>query len=164
MRQYLVGKSALIAFSNRQLAKLVRDFLRSNGVEYCAIAETSQAAVSLTEARPVDLFFVDYDLEPIGGIFFVKFLRMQPTAVAEAPCVMVIPSPSKEKVWEARDAGVNEILGLPLTAELLKSRLSKIYTEPRPFIRASTYIGPCRRIRQVQIYHGQERRKQKGGK
>jgi len=76
--------------------------------------------------------------------------------------VMVIPSPDKEKVMTARDGGCHEILGLPLTAKLLTTRLNHMIGNPKPFIRAQTYIGPCRRREVVQIYHGAERRQSRG--
>ncbi len=150
--------NALIAMSNNQLGRSVWHFLRDEGIGSCQMVTSAKDAVARMQTNRFNLYFVDYDLPDFGGVDFVKFLRLCDGPIAEAFAVIVIPAPDKEKVMAARDGGCHEILGLPLTAKLLMSRMTHMIGNPKPFIRAQTYIGPCRRREAVRIYHGAERR------
>lgn len=150
---------ALIALSNKQLSRTVWHFLKDQGIGSCQIAATSEEATSRMLQKEFSLIFVDYDLPNMGGIDFIRFLRMCDGPLSEAFVVMIIGAPNQGKVVDARDAGVHEILGLPLTAHLLEVRLSHMIGKPKPFIRHPSYTGPCRRRENVRIYHGTERRK-----
>lgn len=150
--------NALIAMSNDQLGRTVWHFLRDQGIGSCMMVTSAKDAVARMQTNRFNLFFADYELPEFGGVDFVKFLRLCDGDWAEAFAVMVIPAPDKGKVMAARDGGCHEILGLPLTAKLLTSRLDHMISKPKPFIRCATYIGPCRRREVVRIYHGDERR------
>ncbi|WP_417462529.1 response regulator [Kordiimonas sp.] len=150
--------NALVALSNAQLGRTIWHFLREQGIGGGRLVTSARDAVARMEQARFSLFFVDYELPEFGGVDFIKFIRMCNGPVAEAFVVMVIPTPDKQKVVSARDAGAHEILGLPLTAKLLHSRMNHMIGNPKPFIRAPSYIGPCRRREVVKIHHGVERR------
>lgn len=149
---------ALIALSNKQLSRTVWHFLKDQGIGSCQVAATSEEATSRMLQKKFSLIFVDYDLPNMGGVDFIRFLRMCDGPISEAFVVMIIGAPNQNKVVAARDGGVHEILGLPLTAHLLDVRLSHMISRPKPFIRRPSYTGPCRRRENVRIYHGTERR------
>jgi DNA-binding response OmpR family regulator len=155
--------NALVALSNVQLGRTIWHFLREQGIGGGRLVTSARDAVVRMEQTRFSLFFVDYELPEFGGVDFIKFIRMVDGPMSEAFVVMVIPNPSREKVWAARDAGAHEILGLPLTAKLLHARLDHMIGNPKPFIRAASYIGPCRRREVVKIHHGVERRKDTAG-
>ena len=150
--------NVLIAMQNRQLGEFIRKVLRDGGAENIQRAIEVPHALKLMRSKNVNLFFVDYDFSEHGGPDFVKFIRLTDGDMSEAPVVMILPQPSKKTVMECRDAGVNEILALPVTGNLVESRLKHIYAQPKPFIRSASYIGPCRRREQMKAYHGVERR------
>lgn len=155
--------NALIAMSNKQLGRTVWHFLRDSGVRAIKVVTTAEDATSRMLASNFSLIVVDHDLPEMGGVDFIRFLRMCEGPLSEAFAVMVVPAPSQEKVMAARDAGVHEILGLPLTTSLLNRRLSHMLEKPKPFIRHPSYTGPCRRREVVKIYHGIERRTKSSG-
>ena len=150
---------ALVALSNDQLGQTIWHFLKKQRTEQAQLVSTPEEAVQRMLSIDYNLIFLDFDFGKLGGVDFTKFVRLCDGAVSEAPIVMVMPNPSKEKVFACRDAGVNEIIGLPLSAKQVETRLGHIYNHPKPFVRCTTYIGPCRRREQMQVYHGQERRK-----
>lgn len=162
VRPYVEKKTALIILKNDHLALFVRHFLRANGTDQTTIVYSTREAQEAMRNYDFDLFFIDYDMEEPTAVEWVRALRLSGGPGSEVPVVIIIPAASKEKVWAARDAGVNEILGLPITSNLLEARLTKMYAHPKPFIRVPTYIGPCRRREVVQIYHGDNRRGGKG--
>lgn len=152
----------LVALSNKQLGETIWHYLKDSGVGQVQLVSTPKEAVQRMQTFSFTHFFLDYDLGEHGGVDFAKFIRMCDGVVSEAPIIMIMPSPSKDKVFNARDGGVNEILGLPLTAKQMDTRLQFIDCHPKPFVRASTYIGPCRRREAMHVYHGQERRRDQG--
>lgn len=149
----------LVALSNKQLGETIRHYLKDSGVGQVQLVDSLKEALHRMQAFQFTHFFLDFDFGDHGGADFAKFIRMCDGQVSEAPIVMIMPSPSKDKVFAARDAGVNEILGLPLTAKQMDARLQHLGAHPKPFVRATTYIGPCRRREAMQVYHGKERRK-----
>lgn len=149
----------LVALSNKQLGETIWHYLKDGGVGQVQFVGTPEEAVRRMLDFEFTHFFLDYDLGEHGGADFAKFIRMCDGRVSEAPIIMIMPTPSKDKVFEARDAGVNEILGLPLTAKQVEARLQYISARPKPVVRAPSYIGPCRRREVMQVYHGRERRR-----
>ena len=149
----------LVALSNKQLGETIWHYLKDSGVGMVQLVDSPKEAVRRLHDFTFTHFFIDFDLGEHGGVDFAKFIRMCDGTVAEAPIVMIMPAPSAEKVYAARDGGVNEILGLPLTAKQIDARLLHMARHPKPFVRANVYIGPCRRREVMQVWHGQERRR-----
>lgn len=149
----------LVALSNKQLGETIWHYLKDSRAGQVQLVSTPKEAVQRMHDFQFTHFFLDFDLGENGGADFAKFIRMCDGRVSEAPIIMIMPSPSHEKVFAARDSGVNEILGLPLTAKQIHARLQHLGAHPKPFVRASTYIGPCRRRESMQVFHGKERRK-----
>ena len=57
----------------------------------------------------------------------------------------------------ARDAGVNEFVVKPFSAQGLFTRIQAVIEKPRPFVKVSGYFGPDRRRRR-RPFEGEERR------
>ena len=53
------------------------------------------------------------------------------------------------RIHEARNAGVNEVLAKPISAQNLYGRVLSVIENPRPFVRSSDYFGPDRRRRDL---------------
>jgi two-component system, chemotaxis family, chemotaxis protein CheY len=75
------------------------------------------------------------------------------------PVIMISGHAEKRRVFEARDAGVNEFLVKPISAKGLYQRIASVVMHPRPFIRTGSYFGPCRRRTGVTQFSGPDRRK-----
>ncbi len=61
---------------------------------------------------------------------------------------------------DARDAGANEFLAKPFTAQLIYSRIQALIESHRPFIKCKVYFGPDRRRKKGPPPDGWERRGQ----
>jgi DNA-binding response OmpR family regulator len=55
-------------------------------------------------------------------------------------------------VYEAREAGVTEIIAKPFSSAALMARISNALEKPRPFISSEGYSGPCRRTGEVESF------------
>jgi DNA-binding response OmpR family regulator len=100
------------------------------------------------------------DILPVSGIDFVKRLRWSPASPNPyIPIIMFADTVEKMQVISARDAGINEICIKPLSAEELCQRIIAVIDNPRIFITASTYKGPCRRRKALPLDTNNEKRK-----
>jgi two-component system, chemotaxis family, chemotaxis protein CheY len=79
------------------------------------------------------------------------------------PIIMLSGHSEKNRVMQARDAGVTEFLAKPIAAKALYERILSVVLNPRPFIRTATFFGPDRRRNVNPNYFGPERRKGKDG-
>lgn len=107
----------------------------------------------------VDALIVRWELPGDAGLAFVSRLRRDPESPAPfLPVVIVTGTVTRERIRQALDAGVNEVLTLPLAPKAVETRLREIVERPRRFIRDGGYFGPDRR-RQVRAdYAGPFRR------
>ncbi len=153
--------NVLIAMQNMQLAKYIYTYMRDVGAASLKVADNSRKATSLLRSDQFNLIFCDCDLDPLGGIDFVKYLRISNSPSDEAMVMYIMPEPSKGKVISARNAGVHEIIAPPITGKLIEQRITYMITHPKPFIRVPTYTGPCRRRDRAKVYRGVERRQDK---
>jgi DNA-binding response OmpR family regulator len=158
-RVSLKNQKALVALSNKQLAETVIDFLRALDVGEVHVTRTCTEGVQLVDSVDFDLCYVGFALEHMGGPDFVRFIRTSETRSSRSFVTMLMPNPTKVRIHRARDAGVHEILGLPLTKRLLGERMLSMLVKNKPWIQSSGYIGPCRRTEPATVYHGQERRR-----
>ena len=53
---------------------------------------------------------------------------------------------------------MNEFVVKPITAKAVLDRLNAVILRPRAFIKADSYVGPCRRRRDLAGYDGPFRR------
>jgi len=149
---------ALVALSNKQLADYIWHFLKDNGAENVQLVHHSKDAVRRMSEHEFTHFFVGHHLEEFGGPDFARFIRMSNGAPAEAPIIMIMSNPDRDKVVDSRDSGVSEIMSIPFTGLQLEERLAHMTAKPKEFIRASAYIGPDRRRAATFAYRGTERR------
>jgi CheY-like chemotaxis protein len=105
-----------------------------------------------------DVVFVDWEMEQVDGLEFVKRVRDP----KESPnpfvrIIMVSAVAERQRVLAAWGAGIDEFLVKPVSAVDLLGRIRKVTETPRPFIRVDTYCGPDRRRPRLP-YDGPERR------
>lgn len=97
--------------------------------------------------------------DAMSGLDLVRRLRGDPESPAPfLPVIVATATITRERVREALDAGVHEVLVLPLSAKALEARLSEIVERPRKFVRSSGYFGPDRRRFTRPDYPGPYRR------
>lgn len=144
---------------------LVRRILRAIGIRHIIEAEDGATALAQLHEHAVDLAIVDWEMEPVDGLKFVDRVRT-PDASPHPylPIIMLTAHTEAERVREARDAGVNDIIAKPVSVETMYKRILSIIERPRPFVRSARYFGPDRRRRgSSDGYGGPFRRKTDAG-
>jgi two-component system chemotaxis response regulator CheY len=152
----------LIAMANGQAALGARAVFKEQRAGVIQVAEGKQDALERMQNTAFNLLLIEDTFSDLGGIDFVRFVRMTNSPTSVAPVIFAMKDPSKASVMEARDTGVNKMVIMPFTTASLLKNLADIMLNPRPFIRVTGYSGPCRRL-QPPGYGGFERRKKQEG-
>ncbi|MCR6629282.1 MAG: response regulator [Magnetospirillum sp.] len=151
--------NVLIIDDSRYARSFIKSALYSFGVRNVVEAGDGPAGIEMLREQKIDLVLVDYDMDPMDGVDFTRLVRSgAEVAVRDVPIIMVSGMAEMEKVVEARNAGVNEFLVKPVSADSLFRRVRNALVNPRPFVDSATYVGPCRRSVQRTLPEGQERR------
>lgn len=159
MRSSSDGLQLMIVDDNRQMRVLLREILRGLGIRNVLEAGDGIEALEVMRHNPVDLALVDWNMDPLDGIEFVRMLRRAPDS-PNPYClvVMVTGHANRARVAEARDAGVNSFLVKPVTARALADHINAAVKDTRPFVRHPSYAGPDRRRADDPSYRGPRRR------
>jgi len=148
----------LVVDDNAHMRRLVVTVLQAFGVvQIHEAASGDRAWAMLPDVNP-DIIVLDWVMEGMNGIDFVKLVRADPLSPNPfVPVIMLSGHTSLEHVREARDAGISEFIAKPVSAKTMMSRMAAVIEHPRPYVRTKVYFGPCRRRRQ-DAHEGPERR------
>ena len=152
----------LIAMANGQAATGARAVFKEQDAAIFQIAEGKQDALAKMQATAFNLLLVEDTFSDLGGVDFVRYVRMTNSPMSVAPVIFALKEPNRDSVLQARNAGVNKMIIMPFTTASLLKNLADIMLHPRLFIRVTGYDGPCRRLQNV-ARKGPERRKTQEG-
>ncbi len=148
----------LVVEDNPHMQRIVRTLFAALGVKEVRTVADGESALKELAAQPADIVICDWIMEPMSGIELVRRLRDEKTSPSPfVPIIMLTGHSEQHRVAEARDAGANEFLAKPVSAQALYDHIASIIGRPRPFVRAEGYFGPDRR-RHDEDYRGVERR------
>lgn len=136
----------LLVDDNPHMRSIVASILKGVGV--CSLREARDGAEGLQVLRewPADVAIVDFQMQPLDGATFTRLVRGSPDSPnAYLPIIMMTGFADRGRVFEARDAGVNEMIAKPITARAILDRIEAVIMRPRPFVRTADYFGPSRR-------------------
>jgi DNA-binding response OmpR family regulator len=136
----------MLVDNSPMMRELVQSVLESVGVKYFMTASDGGRALELLSAFGPHLAFVDWEMEPMNGLDFVRAVRMLPERENPfLPIVMLTSHAEEQWVVEAKNAGVHEYLVKPASGAAILARLASVINNPRPFVRTDGYFGPARR-------------------
>src|SRR5438105_14502572 len=78
MNKGLKELRALIVDDSRLMCDLLRGVLTAVGVGEIRAAREGYEAIELLRASPSDVMFVDWEMKPMNGLDFVKYVRRSP--------------------------------------------------------------------------------------
>ena len=149
----------LLVDDNQHIRAIVATILKGVGVRHIREATEGAEALQILRDWQTDIVIVDFKMSPLNGVQFTHLVRNSPDTVdAFLPIIMLTGFAERHRVFEARDAGVTEIVVKPVTARSLLDRINTVIFHPRPFIRSADYFGPCRRRRVDPTHAGPFRR------
>lgn len=147
LEQATANLRVLVVDDNAALRGLLRVSLQAFGCHRVVEAACANRAMEILRTEHVDLLITDWKMKPRDGIDLVRELRDPMRSPAPyLPVVMLTAYSDAGRIREARNAGVNEFLIKPFTADALARRLRDVLTDSRDFIETDAFFGPDRRM------------------
>lgn len=157
--------NVLLVDDNQNMRAIAAAVLYSADIRSVHEAADGASAFDLLGRHPVDLAIVDFNMFPLDGVAFTRLVRTSPDSPnIYLPIIMMTGHSERSRVYEARDAGVNEFVVKLITAKAVLDRINAVIMRPRAFVQADNYVGPCRRRRDQPDYAGPFRRSADAGR
>lgn len=146
--------------ANKYEAQIMVDLLRNAGCERVKVVADSASALDALEVVAANIIIASVESQPIDGITWTKTFRRSAKVVNRKAAIFLTSHAfSRSMAEECRHAGVNALIGKPVSGKILIATLTKVMTNPREFVDAAGYVGPCRRAGIVTAGATQKRRK-----
>jgi two-component system chemotaxis response regulator CheY len=108
------------------MRRIIKNILKQIGVENVVEAEEGSQALEMLKQGGFGFIITDWNMPVMDGMVLMKKVRSDPD-LKDLPILMVTAESEKEKVVEAIQAGVNNYIVKPFTAEVLKEKMDKIF-------------------------------------
>lgn len=108
--------------SVRQMARLT---LEQIGVRLIHEAENGTRAIEMASVQPLDLIISDYNMPEMDGMALLRAVRAHPSA-RRVPFILVTGRGDRELVVKAAQAGANNYVVKPFTAEILRKKMEQV--------------------------------------
>ncbi|MBI5634171.1 MAG: chemotaxis response regulator CheY [Nitrospirae bacterium] len=108
------------------MRRIVKNILKQLGYENIDEAEDGAQAYSKLQNGNYDFVVSDWNMPNMDGLELLKKIRSDERLKA-MPVLMVTAEAEKEKVITAIQAGVNNYIVKPFTAEVLKEKMDRIF-------------------------------------
>ena len=156
----LKSLNVLLVDDNQNMRAIASAVLHSADIRNVYEASEGATAFDLLRRHAIDLAIVDFNMFPLDGVTFTRMVRNSADSTNPyLPIIMMTGHSEKVRVYEARDAGVNEFVVKPITAKAILDRIQSVIFHPRPYVKTGGYFGPDRRRTQVPDYRGPRRRR-----
>ena len=159
---YLKPISFLVVDDRAYMRRVVKSILETLGCKRMDDANNATEALSIMRGWPPDIVLTEALLSPMSGVELLKAVRADKSNLRFTPVIMITSETRREKVIQARNAGVTEYVAEPFNAKSLIMRIREVIERPRPFVSVGIYFGPDRRRRTEVMSDGAEKRG-KGG-
>lgn len=115
----------LIVDDYRTMLRIVRNLLNKIGFSDIDEATDGKEALEKLRKRTYGLVISDWNMQPMTGYELLKEVRGD-AGLSSLPFVMVTARSKAENVIAARQAGVNNYIIKPFSAEVLKAKLKTV--------------------------------------
>jgi two-component system, chemotaxis family, chemotaxis protein CheY len=108
------------------MRRIVRGLLRELSLKNIREAENGSDALEELKRKKADLVISDWNMPQMTGIELLRAIRSD-GSLKDVPVLMVTAEAKKENILEAVQAGVNNYIVKPFSAETLQEKLNKIF-------------------------------------
>jgi two-component system chemotaxis response regulator CheY len=108
--------------SVRQMTRLT---LEQIGVKLIHEAENGTQAVEKATVQPLDLIISDFNMPEMDGLGLLRAIRGHPSA-RRVPFILVTGRGDRELVVKAAQAGANNYVVKPFTADILRNKIEQV--------------------------------------
>jgi CheY-like chemotaxis protein len=151
--------SVLVVDDHRNMRVLWRGILLGFGIRVVHEAENAEDAFKQLGDKDIDAVIVDQHLDGLTGSEFISMVRRAPDSPSQHVPMIACTADTRKSILKLLvDAGVDEILAKPVSADQAWRKLSACVNNRRQFVKAGFYYGPDRRRKDDTKYTGRERR------
>lgn len=117
--------SILIVDDYKTMLRIIRNLLNQLGFRNIEEATDGGMAIEKLKEKKYDLIISDWNMEPVSGLDFLKFVRSNEDT-KRVPFIMVTAESKTENVIIAKKAGVSNYIVKPFNANVLKEKLTAV--------------------------------------
>lgn len=125
------GMKVLVVDDMSTMRRIIKNVFRQIGFTDVVEAENGQEALTKLRAGGFRLVVSDWNMPVMSGIELLRAIRADQELKA-LPFLMVTAETQKENLILAIQAGVSNYVVKPFTAEVLQSKLEKIFAQAQP--------------------------------
>jgi DNA-binding response OmpR family regulator len=136
----------VVAVPDKDLRSAVRQSMTDHGVKIVRFADTVEQICEELRGGQVDLLITVPEMA--GADVGAVVQHMRNSRIGENPFIIVmtlIQDPNPDVVRRVVDAGVDDVLLMPVSSLQVAGRLNNFVTGRKPFVITHDYIGPERR-------------------
>ncbi len=116
----------LVVDDYKTMVRIIRNLLVQLGFEDVDDASDGSEALSRMSSKHYGLVISDWNMEPMNGLDFLKAIRSGSTDNTKVPFIMVTAESKQSSVQAAKEAGVNNYIVKPFSADTLRSKLDSV--------------------------------------
>lgn len=150
----------LIVDPSEHMAQLLVSMLRILGVRRITAARDGGSALEMISANAPDIVLTEIAMEPMDGFELMSRIRNSREGISSTlPIIVVSAYTESGFVQRARDSGMDEFLGKPVSVKMLYRKIVAVIESRRDFVKVSRYFGPDRRRHHGNVLPQMHRRK-----
>lgn len=115
----------LVVDDQQSMRQLTKYSLGQIGIKKVVEAKSGEDAIKALGQAKFDMVISDWNMNGMDGLTLLKHIRSDPLA-KKTPFIMATGQDSKEQVMEAVNAGVNQYIVKPLSAQTLKKKIEAV--------------------------------------
>jgi two-component system chemotaxis response regulator CheY len=115
----------LVVDDQTSVRAMTRMTLEMIGVRLIHEAENGRAAMDTASLQPLDLIISDYNMPEMDGLALLRAIRGHPAA-RKVPFILLTGRGDRELVVKAAQAGANNYLIKPFTADILRQKIEQV--------------------------------------
>jgi two-component system chemotaxis response regulator CheY len=116
----------LIVDDYKTMLRVIRNLLGQIGYKNVDEATDGGMALEMIRHKQYGLIISDWNMEPMSGFDLLKTIRATPGAMQKVPFIMVTAESKTENIIAAKQAGVNNYIVKPFSAETLKAKIDSV--------------------------------------
>jgi two-component system chemotaxis response regulator CheY len=120
-----VAIKVLIVDDQNSVRAMTRMTLEELGFRVIHEAENGVQAMETASIQPLDLIISDFNMPEMDGLGLLRAVRGHPAA-RKVPFILLTGRGDRELVVKAAQAGVNNYLVKPFTADILRGKIEQV--------------------------------------
>ena len=120
-----VALKVLIVDDQNSVRQMTRLTLEEIGIRNIHEAENGRQAMDTAAVQPIDLIISDFNMPEMDGLGLLRAVRGHPVT-RKVPFILLTGRGDRELVVKAAQAGVNNYLVKPFTADILRAKIEQV--------------------------------------